>query len=396
MISVESAKAILQQSVIPLTTTECIKVNEGLGYTLAEDVVAPIHLPPFNQSNVDGYAVRIASETPNVWAVIGEIKAGDAPNGALKAGEAVRIFTGAMVPETADLVIMQEHCTRMENRLECSATSLKKGEHIRYKGAQIKQGDLALSKNTLVNPITIGFLSGLGLDTITVYKQPKIALVITGNELQMPGNSLTEGKVFESNSTALQSAIQLMGLKVDNLLFAKDDKNSLKQAVSEALEGTDVLLISGGISVGDYDFVNEVLQENGTETLFYKAAQKPGKPLFYGKNNGRYIFGLPGNPASALVCFYEYVFPVLRLLQGKQSVFLKSIRLPVSNTIQKKKGLAHFLKAFVEKDMVEVLDGQESFKLKSFAEANAFIYLHSEIETVNAGEIVEVHLLPEY
>jgi molybdopterin molybdotransferase len=215
MISVESAKAILQQSVLPITATERMKVAQALGHALAEDVLASISLPPFNQSNVDGYAVCIDSETPNVWTVVGEIKAGDAANVELKKGEAVRIFTGAMVPETADLVIMQEHCTRVKNRVEYSLVSLKKGEHIRYKGAQIKQGELALKSGVFINPMTIGFLSGLGLETITVYKQPQIALLITGNELQAPGSNLIGGKVFDSNSAALQSAIQLMGLKVE-------------------------------------------------------------------------------------------------------------------------------------------------------------------------------------
>ena len=156
-----------------------------------------------------------------------------------------------------------------------------------------------------------------------------------------------------------------------------------------------MLLISGGISVGDYDFVHDVLKENNTTTLFYKVTQKPGKPLFFGKNKNTFVFGLPGNPAAALTCLYEYVFPALRKMQGKETLFLRSVQLPLLKDINKKKGLAHYLKAEVKPNGVMPLGGQESFIMKSFAYADAFIYLPLEKENVQAGELVEVHLLPQ-
>ncbi len=224
--------------------------------------------------------------------------------------------------------------------------------------------------------------------------KPVVTLVITGNELQQAGEALTVGKVYESNSLALQAALQSMGLTANTTIFVKDYKPSLDKVIKEAMRNTDVLLISGGISVGDYDFVNEVLTENSVASLFYKVAQKPGKPLYFGKNKNTYVFGLPGNPASALTCFYEYVFPALCKLQGKSSFFLNTVFLPVSKEITKKKALGFFLKANAGVDKVDSLQGQESFIMKSFMDANAFIYLPSGKEVVKAGEMVEVHLLP--
>ena len=396
MITVEEAKAILNKNVFALSGKEKIKIGDSLGYLLAEDIYAPIDLPPFDQSNVDGYAVQLSSSQLNSWNVVAEIKAGDNTMLELNEGEAARIFTGAAVPKGSDLVIMQEHIVREENKIQImEPLSLNKGEQIRRTGAQIKKGELAMSKGTVLNPSCISFLNGLGFPELLVFSKPKIALIITGNELQQAGSDLETGKLYESNSSALKCALQSMGLNFNRIIFVKDDKKSLANAVADGLSNTDLLLISGGISVGDYDFVKEVLSENGTATLFYKVAQKPGKPLFFGKNENTFIFGLPGNPASALTCFYEYVYPALRKMQGRSTIFLNKLQMPSVKGISKKRGVANFLKAKTAHGCVEALDGQESFMLKSFAASNAFIYLPSEKENVLIGETVEVHLLPE-
>ena len=395
MIPVEEAKSILIKNGIELTETHSVKAVDALGYRLAEDIHAQFDLPPFNQSNVDGYAVRFSSNENNAWKIIAEIKAGDNTTVELKEGEAIRIFTGAMVPQGADSVIMQEKVIRNENVIQCSETVLKKGEHIRNAGSQIKKGQLALSKGITISPAVIGFICALGLSEIKIFKKPNIALIVTGNELQTAGCHLEPGKVYESNSAIIQSALSGMGLTIDKLFFAKDDKRILAETVGQALQGADLLLISGGISVGDYDFVTEVLNGNNTTTLFYKIAQKPGKPLFFGKNKQTFIFGLPGNPASVLTCFYEYVYPLLRKMLGRENLFLKTLQVPILTDFPKKKGLAHFLKAKIESKGVQPLEGQESFKLKSFADANAFLYLPMEKKDVKTGELVEVHILPE-
>lgn len=395
MITVEEAKSILLNNIVELKESVKVSLSDALGCRLAEDIYAPLDLPPFNQSNVDGYAVKFSSNEKKQWKVIGEIKAGDNHSLELKEGEAARIYTGATVPDSSDCILMQEKVTRKDTLIECSEAKLIKGEHIRKAGAQIKKGELALVKDILINPSVIGFIAALGLAEVVVYRKPKVALIITGNELQTIGSSLETGKVYESNSFTLQAALQTMNLRADNLFYVKDDKKSLEEIVTKVLRDTDMLLISGGISVGDYDFVKEVLKENNTTTLFYKVAQKPGKPLFFGKNKNTFVFGLPGNPASALTSFYEYIYPALRKMQGKETLFLRSVQLPLLKEINKKKGLAHYLKAEVKPNGVMPLGGQESFIMKSFANAGAFIYLPLEKENVQAGELVEVHLLPE-
>lgn len=394
MISVEEAKKILLDSIESINETVVMATNDALGYSLAKDIYAPLDLPPFNQSNVDGYAVCYDEQENKDWKVIAEIKAGDNSTVILKTGEAARIFTGAKVPEGSTMLIMQEKVSRTENTIT-STENLKEGEHIRKKGAQIKKEQLAIKTNTVCAPAVIGFINTLGINKIEVFKKPEIAIVITGNELESAGNNLTEGKVYESNATTLTTALLAMGLKVSHTVFVQDNKEELKNAIAELLPTIDVLLISGGISVGDYDFVKEVVEEIGTTTLFYKVAQKPGKPLYYGKNKNKIVFGLPGNPASTLTCFYEYVFPALKKLQGRKNVFLQTVTVTTNKTIQKKSGLAHFLKASVIDSIAEPLDGQESFIIKSLTEANAFIYLSQDKETVNKGENVEVHLFPE-
>lgn len=394
MITVEEAKKILLENVNELNGSLNIKTIESLGSILSENICSPLDLPPFDQSNVDGYAVKFSNKENTSWNVIAEIKAGDNYTQCLKEGEAVRIFTGAMVPENADCVIMQEKIKRNEDLISYD-DEIKPAEHIRRKGSQIKKGELALEKGTVINPSVIGFISSMGLKEVKVFRKPKITLVITGSELQEPGSILEFGKVYESNSYTLIAALATMNLNPEHVYFVKDDKEKLAETINIALKETDVLLISGGVSVGDYDYVNEVLKEKNTTTLFYKIAQKPGKPLFFGKNKEIFIFGLPGNPASALTCFYEYVYPCIRKLSGRKDLFLKTVKLPLEKEIIKKKGLANFLKATANINSVLALDGQESYKIKSFTEANAFIYLSSENENMNIGDIVEVHLLPE-
>lgn len=394
MITVEQAKQILLENVNEITEHVTIKVTDALGYKLAEDIYATLDLPPFNQSNVDGYAINFLDSKEHSWKVIAEIKAGDEAKVEVNAGEATRIFTGAMVPENTTAIIMQEKITRSKDDINFVGAELIRGEHIRKKGSQIKSGELAVPKGVIINPAVIGFISSLGLSEIEVYRKPKVTLVITGNELQPAGSDLLAGRVYESNSSSLSAALTSMGLTIEQTLFVKDDKQRLSDTIMIALKNSDLILVSGGISVGDYDFVNEVLDENNTHSLFYKIAQKPGKPLFFGKNKHCFIFGLPGNPASALTCFYEYVYPCLKLMQGRVNCFLTKLELTSETDIPKKKGLANFLKAHVNGSSVLALDGQESFKTRSFTETNAFIYLPLEKENIKAGELVEVHLLP--
>ncbi|MES2587468.1 MAG: gephyrin-like molybdotransferase Glp [Bacteroidota bacterium] len=395
MISVEEAKALICQSVNKIEKIIEIDVEQALNFRLAEKVYSKIDLPTFNQSNVDGYAVSTIEKNDS-WKVIDEIKAGDNSELILKKGECTRIFTGAKVPEGSLAVIMQEHIDVLDKTIKLKPEfELRLGQQIRKKASQIKKGDLALEKNLRLNSASLSFLNMLGINKVKVYAKPSISLIITGNELQEAGTELEMGKVYESNSIALKSALESLNLSAKASYFIKDDKEKLNTCLSTCLKDSDVIILSGGISVGDYDFVKEVNEELKTETIFYKVAQKPGKPFFYGKNGDTLIFALPGNPASALTCFYEYILPALNLLRDENPVFLSQFQAKLKYDYTKKAGLAHFLKAKFENNEVTVLEGQDSFIMKSFAEANCFIYLPKELETIQAGELVEIHILPQ-
>lgn len=395
MISVEEAKAILLKHVGMMNRDQINPVPDSLGFRLAHNIYSPIDLPPFNQSNVDGYALNLSQEGKK-WKVINEVKAGDDPEYTIGHGEAVRIFTGATVPSGSNCVVMQENLSRDGDTIFFNNKfHAVKGDHIRLKGSQIKKGSMAAEKGLFLNPAAIGFISAMGIVRIPVFSKPKISVIITGNELQSPGTILEKGKVYESNSLLLSGALNGMNLEIDSLVKVKDEKDLLAKAVKEELGKADILLISGGISVGDYDFVNEVLIEAGTEVLFYKVAQKPGKPLLFGKNKNSLVFGLPGNPSSTLTCFYEYVYPAIRKMQGYESVFMRSTQMPILSGYQKRNGLASFLKAKIFADGVLPLIGQESFMLKSSSVSDALIYLPGECENVKNADMVEVHLLPE-
>ncbi len=392
MTTVEEAKTILLQNTIRINNTVVKKVENSAGYFLAEDIYSAIDLPPFDQSNVDGYAIN--SLDLNKWKVVSEIKAGSKSSVKLKRGESSRIFTGGAAPDGTDCIIMQENIAVEGNWITTKNNRLIRNEFVRKKGSQINSGDKAVSKDVLITPALVGFLSAMGIKKIKVFKKPVIVILITGNELEVPGKRLSPGKVYDSNSFILKSALRQMNLKAKKIVFLKDKKRKIQNAVSGFLNKADVILITGGVSVGKYDYVDTVLNELGTKKLFHNISQRPGKPLYFGKNKSIYIFGLPGNPASVLTCFYEYVFPHLRKLQGYADYFLEQKYLPVTQDIQKNFKLGNFLKAKIRDNMVEPLEGQASYILKSFAEANCFIYLKPEVSFVKAGEEVEVHMFP--
>lgn len=396
MISVEEAKSIVRNSLQTISRKKQVTLLDACGLCLAENIVSEHPLPPFNQSNVDGYAVADLSN--GNWKVIGEIKAGDVFDRELKPGEAVRIFTGACVPPGASAIAMQEFTSVENAQLTLNVDyALKNGEHIRLKGSHIQAGTIALEAGIVLNAAALSFIAMLGLDEVSVFDKPRVHLILTGNELQAPGTPPEAGKIYESNSIALGCALKELGLEINQCFLARDEKQLLQETVTLALEDCDLLLISGGISVGDYDFVREVLDDLGTECLFHKIAQKPGKPLYFGRNKTTAVFGLPGNPASALTCFYEYVVPVLQGMQGQNAaLFLPKETVPIQSDYSKKPGLAHFLKAQRNENGVILLEGQESFIMKSFAQANALIYFPKESEGAKAGDLVEIHALPPF
>ncbi|MFM9944055.1 MAG: gephyrin-like molybdotransferase Glp [Bacteroidia bacterium] len=393
MLTVEEAKNLLFNQVSKSEPVE-IDISYSLGCVLSVDIISPINQPEFDNSSMDGYAVASIDDLEQrKFEVIGEIKAGDPNNFNLKSGQAVRIFTGAIVPDTADSIVIQEKVEAKDGFIYLKE-SYKKGAFIRTSGSMMKKGDLALEAGFVFNPAAIGFLASMGIFKVKVYKNPEVSIITTGDEIMKPGTDLKPGQIYESNSFSLAASLKQMGIEPTHILTATDQKEDLKNQIKIGLNSSDILILTGGISVGKYDLVYEILKEFGVETIFYKVAQKPGKPFFAGRLNDKFIFALPGNPAAVLVCFYEYVYPVIRTMQGFTKTQLQVLNLKLLKTIKSNEDRAQFIRAKVTEEGVMPLEGQDSFMLYSFAMANALIYVPNGTEIINENEMVEVHLLP--
>ncbi len=387
MVSVFQAMKMVEEFSPRLDVVE-LELTNALNQVLATDVHSPINMPPFNQSAMDGYAVCMHDS--NTYSLIGEVKAGDDSKYNLTAGEAIRIFTGAMVPNGADAVIKQEDVDRPSDHILITAET-KAGMNVRPCGEQIKLNTLAIPAGSILNPGSIGFLSTLGITHVNVYRKPKIVVLATGSELVKPGNNLSGGEIFESNTFMLQAALNKSGFSAE-ISSVKDDYELTKKAISEAISNCDMVLITGGISVGDYDFVGKALHELNVTTQFYKVKQKPGKPLLFGTKDSKVIFALPGNPAAVLSCYYAYVEPSLRKQIGVSPVFPRK-KFTLASHYKKTAKMTHFLKARLENETIEILSAQSSAMLSSFVEANCIIVLEQDRENWEVGDQVEVILL---
>lgn len=388
MIQVEEALSIIAANSANMPVQK-IQVSKSLGYILAETVYSPIAMPPFRQSAMDGYAF-IHSEK-HQYDIVGISQAGDHSKIQLQENEAIRIFTGAFVPHNADTVVMQEHVMATENSILITKMP-EQYTNVRNTGEQIGAEEVVFKVNTLITPAAIGFLACLGISEITVYKKPKVAILVTGNELVKPGKKLPKGKIYESNSVMLQAALQTIGIKKTKVYKVKDNLKATKKALKEILKKYDIVLVSGGISVGDYDFVKEALLDNGVEELFYKINQKPGKPMFFGSKNETLVFALPGNPASSLTNFYIYVYPAIKNRMGFSDIHLKKMLRKLNENITNTTGKTLFLKALYDETHVTVLEGQSSAMLSTFAIANSLLVVPHDVESIKKGQLVT--LLP--
>jgi molybdopterin molybdotransferase len=395
MISVKIAKELVTKH-SHLQSSIKIRLEDCINHVLAEDIYALRDIPGFHQSAMDGFALRIDDyNIKNKLTIKGESKAGIPYNSTLGPGEASRIFTGAPVPVGADTIVIQENITIQNDQLIINDKLLQKGSNVRPMGSEIKANSLAFKKGSLLTPAAIGFLAGIGIYEVSVYSSPVIHLIVTGNELTKPGTKLLFGQVYESNSYTISAALQQMGLKLLSITQVKDDYKKIENTILNKLNDSEILLITGGISVGDYDYIAKALNACGVEQVFHGIKQKPGKPLFFGCKGKKLIFGLPGNPSSVLTCFYEYVYPCIKAMMGYSQTNLPKKTLPLSNAYQKKSGLTHFVKAFCTAQDVTPLHAQESYRMQSFAVSNCLICLGEEKEFFQNGDQVEVHLIPE-
>ncbi len=426
MITVQQARELIQRVVKP-AAEERLGLSELSGRVLARDLHSPLDLPPFRQSSMDGYALRLAEDAqPELMAYqeAGMTPAGQAPGPALLPGQARRVFTGAALPEGTELVIKQED--RMdETDLRFKPEAFQKGRFVREAGSAVKRGDPVLQRGDVLHAGAMSLLASCGMDAAWVYARPRVSIITSGDELVAPGSQLKPGQIYESNTWALSAAVwECTGARA-RIRQLPDEEDSISAAIEEELAQCDMLLLCGGISVGEFDFSGRALRRAGVEELFYRVAQKPGMPLFFGRKSGgagaetasgvgaaagaesasgvgaaqaaspaKLVFALPGNPASALVCFWVYARSALRMRMGYLQPELPSLELPLAADLHKRAGRAAFERARVERGQVFSLEGQDSYQLNSLARANALLVLPEEERSYQAGDRVQVMLLP--
>ena len=385
-VDVRKAKELLKSLAIS-PKSQVLSLSQSLGKFLVSPVLAPMNVPSFDNSGMDGYAFA--------WADPGEsrklaqvVQAGSNPDFNLEKGTAVRIFTGAPVPRGADTVVQQEWVTVVGDTVFFELEKLSQGMNVRKAGSQCQEGDLILNAGTQVTPGTVGLLASLGIEQVEVFASPKVSIILTGDEIIEIGNALQPGQIYNANGPALIAYLTQMGVTEVEVLKVKDEKSEVTRVIGEALSASDVVLLTGGISVGDYDFVKGSLAENGVEQLFYKVKQKPGKPIFAGGKGQKMVFALPGNPASVLTCFIQYVKPCLLHLLGNPDAWTAPAYYPIASDFTKKAPLTFFLKAKLENNRVVILPAQESFNLLSFGIADGLVEISQEQEHVEEGSLV--------
>ncbi|QSZ26883.1 molybdopterin molybdotransferase MoeA [Aceticella autotrophica] len=398
MLSIESAlKTILISTNV--LGIERIDLLSSLGRVLAEDIYAYDYLPPFDKSAMDGYALKssdtlnASKENPIELTVRGSIKAGDDFKKEIETGQTYKVMTGAPIPLGADAVIEIEKVDIKDKKIIINRP-VKSNNNIINKGEEVSFGELALPKGKIIRPPEIGFLASLGQEYIPVYNLPKVALIITGNELINIDKKLQPGKIRNSNEYSLKALLESIGIKsVLSFGIIPDDKEVIIQKIKEALAEVDVLISSGGVSVGDYDFIDEILNKIGFKIHFTSVSIKPGKPITFATYEDKLFFGLPGNPASIITTFEEFVKPALKKMKGEVDVLPKKISIVLGEDIKAKTERRKYIYVKIEKKSDKYYaynaGSQSSSQLKTMTRANGIIIMPEEKNIVKKGEMLE-------
>lgn len=375
-------------------------IEDSQHLILAEDIHSPMNVPPHNNSAMDGYAFSAASLAQlKTLTLVGKAMAGQPYSGKLNTGECIRIMTGAKLPSCCDAVEMQENC-KVDGEKITFEKDRSVGDNVRNAGEDIKRGQAVFSQGHKITAVDIGVLASLGVKTVNVYRQLTVALIATGDELKLPGQALLEGDIFESNSFVLAGMLNKLNVKVINFGIIADDYQLIKTAFEQANQQADVVISSGGVSVGDADYTKDVLDELG-EIGFWKIAMKPGKPFAFGNLSDSIFFGLPGNPVSALVTFYQLAIKGINKLQNAAVDQRIKVSVKTATNLNKSPGRMDFQRGFLSvnsqgETMVSSTGAQGSGILSSLANANCFIILPAEQGNVAAGDLVTVELFDEY
>jgi molybdopterin molybdotransferase len=398
---VEGARALIRRFLAPLTAIERVGVREALGRVLAADLVSPIDVPGHDNSAMDGWAVRFADLAPAATtklARVGESFAGKPFAGTVGAGQAARIFTGAVMPAGADTVVMQERAREIPGGVEIAAGAVTKaGQNRRFAGEDVKRGNAVFRAGQALRPAEVGMIASLGIAEVDVYRRLRVAFFSTGDELVPIGRPLGVGQVHDSNRYTIHGMLARLGCEVVDMGVVPDLPEQLERAFATAAANADVVITSGGVSVGEADYVKQLLDRLG-EVVFWKIAMKPGRPLAYGRIGGAHFFGLPGNPVSVMVTFYQFVREALMVLQGRRDAGpVPTFKAKLAAPIRKAPGRTEFQRGILAQAdggwAVRTTGDQGSGILSSMSQANCFIVLPTTTGDVAAGELVDVQLL---
>lgn len=393
---IEEARQIIDGSIGSITDTDECALDSALDRILAAQVISPINVPGFDNSAMDGYAIRhedLSSAT--TFTLVGKSFAGHPFEGEIGAQECVRIMTGAQLPKGADTVVMQEN-TEVEGDMIRITKPVEPGEAIRAAGSDIKQLSTVLPLGKKISAVDIGLLASLGIEKIKVFRKPKVALFSTGDELLQPGQAPQQGKIFDSNRPMLRAMLKRLAVDVLDLGLIEDNPDKIRAAFEYADQNADCVITSGGVSVGEADYTREILEQIG-EIDFWKIAIKPGKPLAFGRLKQSIFFGLPGNPVSAAVTFDQIAAPALMRLAGALTADKLSFQAIAKDTFRKKPGRTDYQRAVYSVDdkgqlRVSPAGSQSSGVLSGFSRSNCYAVLEQDRGRVSEGDIVNVQL----
>ena len=390
---VDKACEAIRSCLTAITETEKVPIREALGRVLAQDIVPEINVPAHDNSAMDGYAVRFADiEKP--LREVGTALAGKPYGGKVGAGECVRIMTGAVMPEGTDTVVIQEVVKKEADRI-IVPPGQKKAQNVRYAGEDLAQGKPVLHPGQVLRPAELGLIASLGIGEVKVKRRLRVAFFATGDELASIGAPLKEGEVYDSNRYTLHGMLTRLGVVLSDMGVVRDRPQDLENAFRKASAVADVVITTGGVSVGEADFVRKLMAQLG-EVLFWKIAMRPGRPMAFGKIGDAFLFGLPGNPVAVMVTFYQFVRDALIFLSGREGAELPLLKAAAAENLRKVPGRTEYQRGILFREgtdwKVRTTGQQGSGVLRSMSEANCFIVLEHERGSVRAGEPVSVQL----
>ena len=390
---VDKAREAILACLTPISESEQIPTKEILGRILAEDIVPRINVPAHDNSAMDGYAIRY-SDVEKPLKEIGAALAGKPFHGKLGPGECVRIMTGAGMPPGADTVVIQEIVKKQGDRISIPPGQ-KKAQNVRYAGEDLKIGVPVLNPGRLLNPADVGLIASLGIGEVRVKRRLRVAFFATGDELASIGTPLKEGEVYDSNRYTVHGMLARLGVEAIDMGVVRDDPALLEKAFREASQKADAVITTGGVSVGEADFVKQLMAKLG-EVLFWKIAMRPGRPMAFGRIGEAFLFGLPGNPVAVMVTFYQFVRDALLHMSGREDAPIPLLQAVSAENLRKVPGRTEYQRGVLFKEQsqwkVRTTGQQGSGVLRSMSEANCFIVLEHERGQVKAGEPVSVQL----